>query len=99
VALAGNRTFVGFGFGAIQAGLFLYEAFHSGNFSRLVVAEVLPEAVNAIRTAEGFFSVNIARADRVEVAEVGPIEIHEPGSARVAFCVRSQTQGRTVDMV
>ena len=32
-------TFVGFGFGAIQAGLFLYEAYRSGNFGRLVVAE------------------------------------------------------------
>ena len=27
MALTGHRTFVGFGFGAIQAGLFLYEAF------------------------------------------------------------------------
>ena len=80
MALTGNRTFVGFGFGAIQAGLFLYEAFQSGNFSRLVVAEVLPEAVNAIRTAEGFLSVNIAHADRVEVAKVGPLEIPEPDS-------------------
>ena len=34
------KTFVGFGFGAIQGGLFLYEAFRSGKFGRLVVAEV-----------------------------------------------------------
>lgn len=61
MGLTGNRTFVGFGFGAIQAGLFLYEAFRSGKFSRLVVAEVRPEVVNSIRSAEGFFSVNIAR--------------------------------------
>ncbi len=39
MTLTGNRTYVGFGFGAIQAGLFLYEAFQSGNFGRLVVAE------------------------------------------------------------
>ena len=31
-----GRTFVGFGFGAIQAGLFLYEAQQSGAFTRLV---------------------------------------------------------------
>jgi len=41
--LTGSKTFVGFGFGAIQAGLFLYEAYQSGNFGRLVVAEVLPD--------------------------------------------------------
>jgi hypothetical protein len=37
-----RHTFVGFGFGAIQAGLFLYEAWRSGNFDRLFVAEVIP---------------------------------------------------------
>jgi len=80
VALAGHRTFVGFGFGAIQAGLFLYEAYHSRNFGRLVVAEVVPEMVDAVRGGGGRFSVNIAHSDRVEAAEVGPLEIQNPGS-------------------
>jgi hypothetical protein len=31
-----KRVFVGFGFGAIRGGLFVYEAFRSGNFDRLV---------------------------------------------------------------
>ena len=35
-----SRTFVGFGFGAIQAGLFLAEAHLSNNFDRLVVADI-----------------------------------------------------------
>jgi mannitol-1-phosphate 5-dehydrogenase len=78
VALTGMRTYVGFGFGAIQAGLFLYEAFASGAFRRLVVAEVLPEVVAAIRKAEGRFCVNIAHSDRVEHAQVGPVEIKDP---------------------
>jgi mannitol-1-phosphate 5-dehydrogenase len=81
VSLNGNRTFVGFGFGPIQAGLFLYEAFQSGAFRRLVVAEVLPQVVEAIRAARGHFTVNIAHFDRVERAEVGPIEIENPASA------------------
>ena len=34
-----KKSFVGFGFGAIQAGLFLYEAHASGQFDRFVVAE------------------------------------------------------------
>ncbi|HEY54047.1 MAG TPA: hypothetical protein G4N94_11375 [Caldilineae bacterium] len=73
-----KRTFVGFGFGAIQTGLFLYEAFRSGNFDRYVVAEVLPDVVASIRQAEGRFSINIAHADRIEAALVGPIEIENP---------------------
>ncbi len=80
MSLAGNRTFVGFGFGPIQAGLFLHEAFLSGNFGRLIVAEVLANVVNAVRQAGGRYVVNIAHRDRVEVAEVGPVEIADPAS-------------------
>jgi mannitol-1-phosphate 5-dehydrogenase len=79
MSLTGSRTFVGFGFGAIQTGLFLYEGFRSGAFKRLVVAEVVAEAVDAVRAADGFYTVNIAHADRVEHARVGPIEILDPG--------------------
>jgi mannitol-1-phosphate 5-dehydrogenase len=75
-----QRTFVGFGFGPIQAGLFLYEAFRSDSFGRLVVAEVVPDIVNAVRGAGGHFFVNIAHSDRIEIAEVGPLEIEDPGS-------------------
>jgi mannitol-1-phosphate 5-dehydrogenase len=71
----GSRTYVGFGFGAIQAGLFLYEAQRSGAFGRLVVGEVLPEVVATMRQAGGRFGLNIAQSDRLEQAEVGPIEI------------------------
>jgi mannitol-1-phosphate 5-dehydrogenase len=78
MALTGTRTFVGFGFGAIQAGLFLYEAFHSGNFGRLVVAEVLPDVVAAIRQNDGYFTCNIALENGVEQARIGPIEIENP---------------------
>lgn len=78
MALTGTRTYVGFGFGAIQGGLFLYEAFCSGAFRRLVVAEVLPEVVTTVRRGGGYYTVNIAHADRVERATVGPIEIYDP---------------------
>jgi mannitol-1-phosphate 5-dehydrogenase len=73
-----KRTFVGFGFGAIQAGLFLYEAQNSEAFDRMVVSEVLPQVVKDVRAAGGYCRVNIARADRVEAAAVGPIEILDP---------------------
>lgn len=76
--LTGTRTFVGFGFGAIQSGLFLYEAFHSGAFRRLVVVEVVSEVVQAVRQEGGSFCINIAHRDRVESACVGPVEIYDP---------------------
>lgn len=72
-------TFVGFGFGAIQAGLFLYEAHASGNFSRLVVAEVMPDVVNAVRQAGGQYTINIAHTGGIEQATVGPLDIYDPG--------------------
>lgn len=75
-----QRTFVGLGFGPIQGGLFLYEAFRSGNFVRLVVAEVMQDAVEAVRDSGGMYSVNIAYSDRIEIARVGPVEIYLPAS-------------------
>ena len=78
MALEGNQTFVGFGFGPIQTGLFLYEAYHSGNFRRLVIAEVLPEVVAAVRGNHGRFSLNVAHARGVESSTLGPIEMYDP---------------------
>lgn len=75
---ARDRTFVGFGFGAIQGGLFLHEAFRSGSFRRLVVAEVLPAVVQALRKARGCFAVNTAYFDKVSAAMIGPVEIENP---------------------
>jgi mannitol-1-phosphate 5-dehydrogenase len=75
---ASGRTFVGFGFGAIQAGLFLYEAQRSGAFSRMVVAEVMPEVVESLRAAGGYFTLNVAHPDRIEQVRVGPIEAYDP---------------------
>lgn len=74
----GARTFVGFGFGAIQAGLFLLEAELSGAFGRLVVAEVVPEVATALRAAGGYFTVNVAHADGIEAVRVGPVELCDP---------------------
>jgi mannitol-1-phosphate 5-dehydrogenase len=78
MSLSGTRTFVGFGFGAIQAGLFLYEAFRSGAFGRLVVAEVVPEVIAAVRRNGGHYTLNIALPDRIERTEIGPVELLNP---------------------
>jgi mannitol-1-phosphate 5-dehydrogenase len=76
-----NRTFVGFGFGAIQAGLFLYEAHRSRRFDRLVVAEVLPEVVAAVRKAGGCYAVNIAGPSGIRSERVEGVEILNPAIA------------------
>ncbi len=73
-----KRTFVGFGLGAIQSGLFLYEAQASRAFDRLVAAEVVPETVRQVRENGGFITVNIAHHDHIETARVGPVEVLNP---------------------
>lgn len=78
MALTGTRIYVGFGFGAIQSGLFLYEAFQSGAFRRLVVAEVMADVVEAVRQAGGYFSLNIAHRDGVQQVQVGPVQMENP---------------------
>ena len=74
-----SKTFVGFGFGAIQGGLFLPEAFRSGNFSRLVVSEIEPDSVSQIRQAGGgSYFCNVAEADHVRLEEITGLEIFNP---------------------
>ena len=73
-----SKTFVGFGFGAIQGGLFLPEAFRSGNFSRLVVSEIEAKTVECIRSSDGSYSCNVAESDHVRVEEISGLEIFNP---------------------
>ena len=73
-----ERIFTGFGFGAIQAGLFVYEAFRSGNFGRLVVAEVMPDVVAAVRAGGGQYSVNVAARQGIERHTIRGVEIYNP---------------------
>ncbi len=73
-----RRVFLGFGFGAIQGGLFLYEAYRSKNFQRLVVAEVMPDVVAALRKANGAYRVNIATPQGVVTHTVEGVEAFNP---------------------
>ncbi len=73
-----KKVFVGFGFGAIQGGLFLYEAFRSGNFDRLVVAEVVPEVVESLRRAGGRYSLNVATLTGLEIHQIEGVEVFNP---------------------
>lgn len=73
-----EHVFVGFGFGPIQAGLFAKEAFQSGNFSRIAVAEIDSELVEAVRANGGSYFVNIAKSNGLEVIKIDGIEIYNP---------------------
>jgi mannitol-1-phosphate 5-dehydrogenase len=76
-----EHTFVGFGFGPIQSGLFAKEAFQSGNFSRIVVAEIDTELVDAVRANKGIYNVNVARADGIDTVKIDNVELLNPGIA------------------
>jgi len=77
-----GHVFTGFGFGPIQSGLFVNEAFQSGNFSRIVVAEVDQTLVDAIRANNGTYYVNVAGNDGIEVLRIDNIEIYNPTISR-----------------
>ncbi|MBN2212072.1 MAG: hypothetical protein JW709_11810 [Sedimentisphaerales bacterium] len=73
-----KHRFVGFGFGPIQAGLCVAEAFAGGCFDRLTIAEVDGEVVRAVRENRGRYTVNIAHSDRVETRTIEGVRIFNP---------------------
>lgn len=77
-----DHIFTGFGFGPIQGGLFLKEAFQSGNFRLMVVAEIDQGLVDAVRTNGGSYYVNVAKADGIDVLKIDNVELLNPNVAR-----------------
>ncbi len=75
------KCFVGFGFGPIMSGLFAYEAFASGAFERLVVSEIDPVVVEAVRRHGGAYEVNIAHPDGIRSERVEGVAIFNPQMA------------------
>jgi mannitol-1-phosphate 5-dehydrogenase len=75
--LAG-RSFVGFGFGPIQTGLMLYEAFQSGNFESYTVAEIDQRLVDAVRTNGGSVAINIAADDGIRSRKLFGLRLCNP---------------------
>jgi mannitol-1-phosphate 5-dehydrogenase len=73
-----ERTFVGFGFGPIQSGLFLYEAYRSGNFDRYVIAEVDAPLVDAVRATGGRYQINVADPDRIRQVAIEGVRLCHP---------------------
>ncbi|MBN1510202.1 MAG: hypothetical protein JW955_25365, partial [Sedimentisphaerales bacterium] len=76
-----ERVFAGFGFGPIQAGLFAKEAFQSGHFRRIVVAEIDQRLVDAVRSNGGTYCVNVAGSDGIETVKIDGVELLNPTDA------------------
>ncbi|MBN2270078.1 MAG: hypothetical protein JXN61_05655, partial [Sedimentisphaerales bacterium] len=74
----GEHVFTGFGFGPIQGGLFAAEAFKSGNFSRIAVAEIDRQLVKAVSANNGHYYVNVAKADGIEAVKVDNVLLLDP---------------------
>lgn len=72
-----EHVLTGFGFGPIQAGLFAKEAFESGNFSRIVIAEIDRRFVDAVRANNGSYHVNVAGADGIEALKIDNVELFD----------------------
>jgi mannitol-1-phosphate/altronate dehydrogenase len=73
-----EHVFTGFGFGPIQSGLFAKEAFQSGNFTRIVVAEIDADLVGAVRANKGSYYVNVAKTDGIEPLRIDNVELLNP---------------------
>ncbi len=73
-----EHVFVGFGFGPIQSGLFAKEAFASGRFSEIAVAEVDPALVAAVRGNNDCYALNVAKSEGVEQVRVEGVTLLDP---------------------
>jgi mannitol-1-phosphate 5-dehydrogenase len=71
-----EHMFTGFGFGPIQSGLFVNEAFQSGHFSRIVIAEIDRQLVDTIRANSGTYYINVAKSNGIETIKIDGIEIY-----------------------
>ncbi len=77
-----SHVFTGFGFGPIQAGLFVKEAFDSGNVARIVAAEIDQDLVDAVRANSGSYYVNVAKCNGIDVLRIDNIELLNPNVPR-----------------
>ncbi|MFC1633374.1 hypothetical protein ACFL5Z_00920 [Planctomycetota bacterium] len=73
-----EHIFTGFGFGPIQGGLFAKEAFQSGNFARIAVAEIDAELVEVVRANKGSYYVNVAKTDGIETLKIDNVDLLNP---------------------
>jgi len=72
------KSFAGIGFGPIQSGLFVYEAYCSGNFDRLTVAEVDESVIRAVRNNDDRYTVNVATSTGITAHTIEGVRMLNP---------------------
>jgi mannitol-1-phosphate 5-dehydrogenase len=73
-----QKTFLGFGLGAVQSGLMLHEAIKSGNFKRYVILEVNDDLVKVIQDANCTININTATENGIIKSKISGFEIYNP---------------------
>ena len=74
-----DRVFGGFGFDPVQGGVFAASARQSGTFGRIIIADPDRKLVDAVRSNDGSYTVNVARLDGLEAVQVDGVEMYDPG--------------------
>jgi mannitol-1-phosphate/altronate dehydrogenase len=73
-----KKTFLGFGLGAVQSGLMLFEAYKSNNFGRFVILEVNADLVSEIRSNHCTITINTATKNGIIKSTISGFEIYNP---------------------
>jgi len=74
----GDRRLVVFGFGPIGAGLFVYEAFRTGDYAPPIVVDVQTPLVDALRRNGGQYALNVAQSAGIDSHVIGPVAPMNP---------------------
>ncbi len=93
-----RHCLTGFGFGPIQAGLFIAEAWQSGRFDRIVISEIDAILVEAIRKNRGRYSINVAHCDHIEARHIDGVELLNPNDPGDHACL-SEALSQSTEMV
>jgi mannitol-1-phosphate/altronate dehydrogenase len=71
-----KKTFLGFGLGAVQSGLMLFEAYKSNNFGRFVILEVNADLVRDVRSNRCVITINTATKNGIIKSIISGFEIY-----------------------
>jgi mannitol-1-phosphate 5-dehydrogenase len=77
-----KKTFLGFGLGAVQCGLMLFEAYKSNNFKRFVILEVNAALVEAVRANHCVVTINTATRNGIIKSTISRFEIYNPNDQK-----------------
>lgn len=94
-----KKTFLGFGLGAVQSGLMLFEAYKSNNFKRFVIVEVNANLVRDVRSNNCTIVINTATKNGIMKSTISGFEIYNPTDqkdlAAIASAIREADEMAT----